>query len=169
MSSVHDFDNDAMFGCDLRVCPPKPSPMSEHTAMTNEQHPITPPAPPCDLVKLWLSQWVGADTTLASYIATRAAQWGWVQRGAATKAELQQARDEELDACCEWVKDNLDAYWARTSLRAARRPKPPIKADQALEQLKCIDADLRKQGIINTDKIRRALERLKELEALPND
>ena len=46
------------------------------------------------------------------------------------------------------------------------RPELPSLREQALEQLKCVDADLRKQGIINTDKIRCALERLKELEKL---
>ena len=163
MSSVHDFDNDAMFGCDLRVYPPKPTAMSEHTAMTNEQHPITPPTPPCDLVKLWLSQWVGADTTLASYIATRAAQWGWVQRGAANEAELQQRADQELEACCECLRK---AAWheADAWLRIARRPKPPSLKEQALAELRELPIDpelgVRASAL---DTIRRALE------ALPND
>ena len=38
MSTLHDADNDAMFGRDLRVYPPKPNPMSEHTAAPAE-HP----------------------------------------------------------------------------------------------------------------------------------
>ena len=32
MSSVHDADNDAMFGCDLRVYPPKPT-AAEHPSV----------------------------------------------------------------------------------------------------------------------------------------
>ena len=168
MSSMHDFDNDAMFGCDLRVCPPKPSPMAKHTAMTNEQHPITPPTPPCDLVKLWLSQWVGADTTLASYVATRAAQWGWVQRGAATEAELQQRADQKLDACCEVL--NKSPYGASLAvngviekLRVARRPSPPSLKEQALARLTSLEELAESMGHSPNDTIRRALE------ALPND
>ena len=38
MSTLHDADNDAMFGRDLRVYPPKPNPMSEYTAAPPE-HP----------------------------------------------------------------------------------------------------------------------------------
>ena len=90
------------------------------------------------------------------------AQWALDQRAAATEAELQQRADQELEACCEWTRQDSSPEDA-ASLRAARRPKPPSLNEQALLQLKCIDADLRKQGIINTDKIRLALE------ALPND
>ena len=224
------------------------------------EHPITPPPPPYDLVKLWLSQWVGADTTLASYIATRASQWGWVQRGAATEAELQQRADQELEACCEWTQsyaecgDSLRAAlatsppeppsekeieqfvesirmpwilkqisratdpdpdfdttlasyiatrasqwgwvqrgaateaelqqradqeleacceWTQSyaecgdSLRAARRPMPPSKAESALNALEHILRHSQTDHGANT--IRLALERLKKLEALPND
>ena len=37
---------------------------------------------------------------------------------------------------------------------------PPSLKEQTLEQLKCVDSDLRQHGIINTDFIRRALESL---------
>ena len=127
------------------------------------EHPITPPTPPCDLVKLWLSQWVGADTTLASYIATRAAQWGWVQRGAATESELQQRADQELEACCKWLDFYSSANDAR-DLRAARRPKLPSKAESALNALEHILRHSQTDHGANT--IRLALEQLKKLEAL---
>ena len=58
--------------------------------MTEQQHPITPPP---ELVEQWDEQWHDAmDTAWEQYIATKAAQWGYEQRG----ADLQKARDEEL-------------------------------------------------------------------------
>jgi hypothetical protein len=68
-------------------------------------------------------------TSHLDHIATQAAQWGWDQRGAVNEAELQKARDEELEACCELVP-GLTGY-----LRAARRPKPPSRKEQALEAI----------------------------------
>ena len=112
------------------------------------EHPITPP--PTELVLQWVRQWQQAPyqaKDIYRHIATAAAQWG---------------ADQELEACCEWLKDNLDAYWA-TSLRAARRLKPPSLKEQALEQLGCIQTDLNKFGMgICTDTIRRALEQLND-------
>ena len=92
-------------------------------------------------------------------ICTQASQWGWDQRGAANEAELQQARDEELKGCEEWVADKISAPEA-AELRAARRPKPPSKADLALKSLEgmALPEDA-------FDTISRALERLKELES----
>ena len=120
------------------------------------EHPITPPPPPYDLVKLWLSQWVGADTTLASYIADQAAQWG---------------ADQELEACCKWLawESPTTAEWVNR-LRAARRPKPPSLKAQALEAATrfyakghegCTDEEVK----ADFDAICRALKRLEELEA----
>ena len=96
-----------------------------------DQHHITPPpelkqqlrkqAPRyCDWVdrELWLIE--------------RAAEWGYDQRGEVNEAKLQQARDEELEACCEWLV--LDGcVVAANALRSARRPKPPSLKEQALE------------------------------------
>ena len=116
------------------------------------EHPITPPPPPYDLVKLWLSQWVGADTTLASYIADQAAQWG---------------ADQELEACCKWLawESPTTAEWVN-SLRAARRPKPPSEADLALAKLTPLELLAQAMGHRPDDTIRLALEHLKELEQL---
>ena len=143
--------------------------MRDDTRPTSErEHPITPPPPPYDLVKLWVSQWIGADTTLASYIATRAAQWGWVQRGEATEAELQQRADQELEACCEWISGWYGSGCGEliNGLRAARRPTPPSDADIALADLDALVADLSNHGMgFKTTNLRHALERLKELEA----
>jgi hypothetical protein len=81
-----------------------------------------------------------------------AAQWG---------------ADQELEACCEWLRRNvktftadahLDAQRRSDELRAARRPKPPSLKSQALKQLR----SLQQCGVghRDTDKIRRALEAL---------
>jgi hypothetical protein len=118
--------------------------------MTN-QHPITPPP---KLVREWLGTYFG--TTIAGEVsevelalATQAARWG---------------ADQELEACCEWMRDahfglslNTSAY----QLRAARRPKPPTLKEQALEALETMPKLVGFES--EQDAIRRALE------ALPND
>ena len=147
---MHDFDNDAMFGCDLRVCPPKPNLMSEHTAMTNQQqHLITPPD---ELV----GQWDEEGTSMfrpeyQTHLCAKAAQWG---------------ADQELDACINYFHE-YDTSWGEDSdliagLRAARRPKAPSKAESALNALEHILRHSQTDHGANT--IRLALERLKELE-----
>ena len=100
--------------------------------MTNQAFPITPPP---ELVVQWylaakampVDQWV-------TDVATAAAQWGWEQRGAANEAELQQARDEELKGCEEWVAIWISAPEA-SQLYAARRPKQPSLRKQAYDAL----------------------------------
>ena len=77
-----------------------------------QEHPITPPP---ELVKEWrdLPEYL---TTKLQGIATQAARWG---------------ADQELEACCEWVRES-DGYDAALALRADRRPKPPSLKEQAL-------------------------------------
>ncbi len=103
--------------------------------MTTE-HPITPPP---ELVEQWMQ-----DHSTKYDLARHAAQWG---------------ADQELEACCEWVKSK-QTYWAHDELRAARRPKPPSLKEQALETLK-YPKDFWSEAEVDT--IRRALQ------ALPND
>jgi hypothetical protein len=114
--------------------------------------------PPPELVQQWAHEWntLGVRhpdaTNTASYVATRAAQWG---------------ADQELEACCEWIVDGKDhelsAAYSRTisaNLRAARRPKPPSLKKQALEVFEALihgDASGLDVGVI-----RRALEALPE-------
>ena len=115
--------------------------------------PITPPP---ELVAEWLKQFYGpalgrplAPGEASLHVATAAAQWG---------------ADQELEACCgqlhRWGVQGIDRF------RAARRPKPLSEADQALEALDRIDQlpTAEDQRII-----RRALERLKEMEGQGND
>ena len=103
-------------------------------------HPITPsPA----LVEQWLEQ------SLTS-------------RELAAKA-FQAGADQELEACCEWVRSSLPGYDKHYAdyLHIARRPKPPSLKEQALEALG--DAVMRADCITISAAlpiIRRALEAL---------
>ena len=109
--------------------------------MTNQTFPITPPT---ELVELWRSQWVGADTTLASYIAAQAARWG---------------ADQELEACCELIADWIP-QWVE-ELKEIRRPNSPSLKEQALEELDELLAAVKQLGVFNPPQnIRRALEQL---------
>jgi hypothetical protein len=109
-----------------------------------QQHPITPPQ---ELRDKWLDE--APNTSVYDYIIDSAAQWG---------------ADQELEACCEWVKSK-QTYWAHDELRATRRPKPPSLKEQALQALaeavKMAD-DVPPEGICSdqADIIRRALEQL---------
>ena len=112
--------------------------------MTN-QHPITTPP---ELVQQWINE---EDGLTAGHIATKAAQWG---------------ADQELDACCEWLDDTdcEDPQEVSLRLRWHRRPKPPIRKEQALEAVSRLCASVIHDDLKNDAAIvRRALE------ALPND
>jgi len=108
-----------------------------------QQHPITPPP---ELIE----QWMQVHTTKYD-LARQAAQWG---------------ADQELEACCEWLDENLPGYDAcEGSLRSARRPKPPSLKEQALEALASAPGPEYPSvmTVLNADQhalIRRALEQL---------
>jgi len=119
--------------------------MKQANLMTN-QHLITPPP---ELVQQWYDE--ARDVSLSTpkienLVATQAAQWG---------------ADQELEACCEWMKDQ--GLWNLSDqLQYARRPKTQTLNSIALEMLGTIE----KMDVVIpeiTDTIRRALE------ALPND
>lgn len=101
-------------------------------------HPITPPAELIDQLAN-ISPW--KESIVEAYRA---------------------GADAELDACCEWLLDH--GYdLCSPKMRKDRRPKPPSLAKEALDTLKtkkllCFDYP---EGY---DIIRRALERLQELE-----
>jgi len=120
-----------------------------------QEHPITPPP---ELVR----QWATANGTVyedlsvfCQNIATEAARWGYAQRSSNIEAELQKARDEELEACCEWLFINY-CNDVHSPLRAARRPKPSSLKEQALEEEGAFEG----MGAYNIAIIRRALESL---------
>ena len=106
-----------------------------------DQHPITPPLE----LKRKLYE---MPQMMAIELAFRA---GYDQRGEVNEAKLQQARDEELEACCAWLNGfNGDGEM----LRIDRRPKPPSLKEQALEEVGVFEG----MGTCNIDIIRRALE-----------
>ena len=101
--------------------------------------------PPRELTEQWASEksYDERDWLYELHIAARAAQWG---------------ADQELKACCEWLRtESKTALWQTEALRVARRPKPPSLKEQALETLK-YPKDLWSQAEVDT--IRRALEQL---------
>jgi hypothetical protein len=86
-------------------------------------HPITPPP---ELVEQWNEEAVGTHFPPYGYsqhIATRAAQYG---------------ADQELEACCEFLRSDLLSDGTVERLRAARRPKPPSLKEQALAVLESV-------------------------------
>ena len=107
--------------------------------MSNNEHPITPPP---ELVQQWYQDGPEHELDLCEYVATQAARWGYEQRGAVNEAELQKARDEELDACCQWVGDGRRENLSKVlALRAARRPKPPSLKPPSLKKQALADLD----------------------------
>ena len=127
--------------------------------MTNQKQMITPP----QLVE----QWVDMLSSRSDYaVFSLAAQWGWDQHRAATESELQQAADQELDACCKYMQHE-DFQGFATELRAARRPKTQSKAESALNAFEHILRHSQTDHGANT--VRQALERLKKLEESTND
>jgi hypothetical protein len=115
------------------------------------QHPITPPP---ELVQQWTHGATEAGLVDEEIFAARAAQWG---------------ADQELEACCEWLRD--DGWCGSLArLRAARRPKPPSLAGQGVEALSGI-VDALQLGFpgasvdgVHIQTLTAALNRLAELE-----
>ena len=88
----------------------------------------------------------GLSEASRQHIATAAARWG---------------ADQELEACCEWMRERglHPEYWR--DLRAARRPKPPSLEEQALRELGDVYNDEKIDDHVY-DTIRRALEQLND-------
>jgi hypothetical protein len=112
--------------------------------MTN-QHPITPPP---ELVQQWMTEYTETKPNClgTEFIATRAAQWG---------------ADQELEACCEWLK--LEGHeHEHEALLAARRPKAPSLKEQALADFDWMVGRTlgRPEFDERSERIRRALEQL---------
>jgi hypothetical protein len=135
--------------------------------MTDQQHPITPPR---ELVRQWIKECDQPDDPrwqeYEQDIANHAAEWGYDQRDKVDEAKLQKARDEELEACCEWLcTEYRYGVDLALKLRAARRPKPPSLKEQALELARPAGTEgaYVTFGPEELALIRRALE------ALPND
>ena len=121
--------------------------------MTN-QHPITPPP---EMRRQWLDNddfpFVAGTNDLLSIAKDRlnsvmdqAAQWG---------------ADQELEACVNYIDNNISGNKAR-EFRAIRRPKPPSLKEQALSELEEIMTELHDVtgSAFTASVIRRALEAL---------
>ena len=138
-----------------------------------DQHPISPPP---EFVKQCMSEFNGSLTwpgELALHTAARAAQWGYDQRSKVNEAKLQQARDEELEECCEWldrIAYRQSLHIRGSHLRDARRPKPPSLKKQALAVL---DPSNTYGSITQEEEYRISVAKaeiiLRALEALPDD
>jgi hypothetical protein len=111
--------------------------------MTNE-HPITPPPELVEQLRRSPSTWL-KQITIA------------YQAGA---EKAQALADQELEACCEWLKKSTDYHINIEFLRAARRPKPPTLKEQALEALEEMNEPLGVVTVSRVSIIRRALEAL---------
>ena len=113
-------------------------------------HPITPPP---ELVRELAGYATGYYTpgTVIKQIATQAARWG---------------ADQELEACCEWLRNapfGLALNTGANQLRIARRPKPPSLKEQAL------DAWIRLRNEASCEKVDGDLAFvLRALESLPD-
>ena len=107
------------------------------------EHPITPPP---ELVQQWCHEdgdEIKTSPRWYQIVATKAARWG---------------ADQELEACVNYIDNNMSGNKAR-EFRAIRRPKPPSLKEQALAEL--VDAyDEDKIDDSTYDTIRRALEQL---------
>ena len=109
-----------------------------------QEHPITPSA---ELVKQWLGTYFSTTITgevsdVELTLAAQASSWG---------------ADQELEACCEWLK----GHKIGDDLRRHRRPKPPSLKEQALAELELLRGDANAHGLgFDAPAIRRALKSL---------
>ena len=130
-----------------------------------DQHPIIPSY---EQAKLWAAEAIKRGEgwrTNGIYerdIANFAARWGADQQLKLDADQIAQAyaagADQELEACCEWLKGTAH-IGIDFELLHARRPQPPSLKEQALAEL--VDAyDEDKIDDSTYDTIRRALEQL---------
>ena len=116
--------------------------------MTDQQHPITPPP---KLFAQWENDILNSQDNV-DYVLDCAWRNGF-QAGA----------DQELEACCEWVSENVycNHPFSSHDLRAARRPKPPSLKEQALDAWDRLRNEAWCEEIdFDLDFVRRALEQL---------
>lgn len=139
--------------------------------MTDQSFPITPSP---KLRAYWrrdAPNYRDCGGAREDWLMDRAAGWGRDQQGTINEAMLQARADQELEACLKHLLQRGFSDADILCLRIARRPKPPSEADQALAAL---EADPKDGAMIMIDSkqfsiIHRALQRLKDLEAVPND
>ena len=106
-------------------------------------HPITPPP---ELVQQWCHEdgdEIKTSPRWYQIVAAKAARWG---------------SDQELEACCEWLRESLATPSLVECFLAARRPKPPSLKERALQAWAAVEAGTDDQAAMAV--IRRALEQL---------
>ena len=120
-------------------------------------HPITPPP---ELFAEWLAE------------AKRlhpAESTGFIA-GEVARLAYRTGADQELEACCKWLRSKDVLEPAIDALRTDRRPKPPSLKEQALEDLASIEANCghltRPETLLQS---KRAATIRRALEALPDD
>jgi hypothetical protein len=142
--------------------------------MKTNEHPITPP--PELVKKIFGDALRGSDgqhtyelRLIHAAYAAGADQQLKLDAEPPDPSRFPRGADQELKACCLLLDDGEHAasYGCHngTSLRAARRPKPPSLKEQALNDLALMDATLsalRRAGLdaVDENTIRRALETL---------
>ena len=108
--------------------------------MTDNKPKITPPP---HLMLRWQGEARDEVRDVANHFdrqsiqMIKAANWGWQQRDASVANELQEARDEELWACLDWVANTCPLGTA-SNLRDVRRPKPPSLKEKASQIVDCL-------------------------------
>ena len=121
------------------------------------QHPITPPP---ELKQQWREQaprYRDGGVGREHWLMDRAAQWG-------ADEELEACRMEIIDGAGFFLIDETsDRVELADDLRNARRPEPSKQAEKALNHFGLFSATFEVSGG-DSDLIRRALERLKQLE-----
>ena len=108
-----------------------------------QEHPITPPP---ELFKQWEDDILNERDNIDHVL------------DCAWRNGFQVGADQELEACCVWLRGN-DPYEHdyHQMLRAVRRPKPPSLKEQALALL---DKNKTRFAVAEEDVIRLALESL---------
>ena len=94
-------------------------------APMSDQHP--PVQVPIELIRKWCGIRENGPLPSVSLINAfrKAAQWGCDQHQSMNEAQLQEARDQQLDECCQWLEEKPGVFpgvWA-AELRNALRPK----------------------------------------------
>lgn len=112
-------------------------------------HPVTPPP---ELLEQWEAEVAHTTKDEIWHVAVQAARWG---------------ADRELEAC---IKLLSDFGGDGEMIRRHRRQKPKSLAEEALGDFEDIASLLMQNRLpCNTGRIRRALERLQELEGQGDD
>ena len=123
-----------------------------------DQHPITPPPELKQQLRENAPRYhINGSECREHWLIEHACQWGYDQRGEVNEAKLQQARDQELEACCELL-DSLGGDGEM--IRRYRRPKAPSLKEQAWKLLECYGTSGVKLTADQCNTIREALEEL---------